>query len=62
MKPKTITASFTVNVHEGNEEKTVNQLQQVLTRATPDEVETLAKLFANDTKRKLAMSMAKNYL
>lgn len=61
-KPKTIAATVNMNVHHGEESKTINEVQQILTRATPDEIAVLAKLFANDTKRKMAISMANKYL
>ncbi len=61
-KPKTISASFTLNVHEGSEDKTVNEAQQILTRATPDEVELLSRLFDNERLRSMALKAADKML
>ena len=61
-KPKTIAVTVQINVHAGAEEATANQVQQILTRATPDEIAQLSRLFADEGKRKMAISMAGKYL
>ncbi|GIV32663.1 MAG: hypothetical protein KatS3mg031_0198 [Chitinophagales bacterium] len=61
-KPKTISVNFFVNVHEGEEERTVQAWQQVLARATPQEADILARLFNNDCKRKQALTLAEKFL
>ena len=60
-KPKTVEEKFLLNVHEGDEAATIRHAAAILTRATPEELAVLAKLFSNPALLKQAMTLAKTF-